>query len=428
MDTRVTGSLVIFAFYLLIVAGVGITAPGAASVDANPGVGGPTLVSNHENPSGDLAKLDAQGRTVWNDSRWTDVFGIDTMPNDSVLIAFQNVTDDCGEWEAPCAYTGVEVHSQPPGERQWRWAFKTPEEQANEMHDAEYNDTYGEVSMIDMAYERLVVVDYPSGDVVWQWNASEFYSAPPEPLYRDWLHMNDVDRLGEDRWLISVRNANQLLIVERGEGVVEVINKDRDDSNDDDCRGPPNRQLYGVDITCGDLLVMDHQHDPQWLGDGRVLVADSEKGRLVELERQGDDWVPVWSDEGAGGMSYQWPRDANRLPNGHTVVVDTRNNRVVELDEDGELYWETPVAPSTYAALRDGVEPRYGLPTMNGVEPRGFVQPIDVISVVHGGARHIGAIPRWFNEWLFLGGAFVVFLNLCAVSGVGVEKAVSRLR
>jgi hypothetical protein len=422
MDTRITGSLAIVGVYLLLVAVVGFTAPGVADVDANPGVGGPTLAPNHQNPTGSLVKVDRYGREEWNDTRWTDVFGVDELPNGSVLVAFQNVTDDCGTYQAPCGYTGVEVHSQPPGDREWRWAFKTPEEQANEMHDAEYNATYGEISMIDMAYERLVVVDYPSGDIEYQWNASSFYTPPEDALYRDWLHMNDVDRLGEDRWLISVRNANQLLIVERGEDVVEVINKDRDDSNDGDCRGPPNKQLVGEEIRCGDPLVMDHQHDPQWLSDGRVLVADSEKGRIVELERQGGQWVPVWSDEGAGHMSYQWPRDANRLPNGHTVVADTRNNRILQIDADKDLVWEVPVAGSTYASLRNGTELRRGLPGHEGVESRGLVQPIGVISTVHGAARHVGLIPRWFNEWLSLGAVFVAFLNLCAVCTVGVER------
>ena len=36
--------------------------------------------------------------------------------------------------------------------------------------------------------------------------------------------------------MVSVRNANQLLIIKRGEGVVNVINKDTDDSNDANCK------------------------------------------------------------------------------------------------------------------------------------------------------------------------------------------------
>jgi hypothetical protein len=101
------------------------------------------------------------------------------------------------------------------------------------------------------------------------------------------LHINDVDVIGEDRYLVSVRNANQLLIIERGRGVVEVINED-DDRNDASCRG--SGQLRDTDgdrdVRCGDPSILDHQHNPQYLEEGAILAADSENDRVVELTKR----------------------------------------------------------------------------------------------------------------------------------------------
>ncbi|WP_049900966.1 hypothetical protein [Halococcus agarilyticus] len=98
----------------------------------------------------------------------------------------------------------------------------------------------GEFLLTDMEYERLLTVA-PNGTVTWQWNASGLYDAPPDPTTTDWLHINDVDRIGPDRYLVSVRNANQRLIVQRGEGVVEVVNEDTDDRDARCTNGDPSQ-------------------------------------------------------------------------------------------------------------------------------------------------------------------------------------------
>ena len=76
------------------------------------------------------------------------------------------------------------------------------------------------------------IITVKDGAVTWQGNASSFYDSPADPMTTDWLHINDVDVIEEGRYLVSIRNANQLVIVERGAGVVDVINEDRSDQND----------------------------------------------------------------------------------------------------------------------------------------------------------------------------------------------------
>jgi hypothetical protein len=174
--------------------------------------------------------------------------------------------------------------------------------------------------------------------------------------------------IGEDRFLISVRNANQLLVVERGQGVVEVINEDTDDSDDSSCA--KGRQLADFDddgdVRCGDPSVMNHQHNPQWLGDGRVLVADSENDRVVELRRTDSGWEPAWTLTEAGGLRLQWPRDADRLSNGNTLVTDSLNRRVFEVTPGGEVVWSyaTPLIPYEADPMPAGeVAGGYGSPS-----------------------------------------------------------------
>jgi hypothetical protein len=206
------------------------------------------------------------------------------------------------------------------------------------VHDVELLPS-GEFLVTDMDRERVLTVR--GGEVTWQWNASSRYDPPSDPTRTDWLHINDVDRIGEGRFLVSVRNANQLVVLQRGEGVVEVINAD------------------------GDPDVLDHQHNPQWLDEGAVLVADSENHRVVELHRTADgDWRPVWVLTGADDRRFNWPRDADRLPNGNTLITDTRNARVVEVTQRGTVVsrHQFPFETLPYESDRNGRELTGDLP------------------------------------------------------------------
>jgi hypothetical protein len=161
-------------------------------------------------------------------------------------------------------------------------------------------------------------------------------TSPDEGREVDWSHVNDVDRVGENRYMLSPRNFDQVVVVDLETGEVEL-------------------QL-GED---GDHATMKRQHNPQYLessdGAPTILVADSENNRIVEYERDGDGertngsrassgrrsdggWTRTW--ELGSGESFAWPRDADRLPNGNTLVADSRNDRVLEVAPDGTVVWE----------------------------------------------------------------------------------------
>jgi len=273
----------------------------------------------------------------------------------------------------------------------------------HEVHDAELLPN-GNVAIADMGRERVFVVNRETKQITWTWNASSYYQPPEEGVrYTDWLHINDVDYLGDGQFMVSVRNANQILIVERGTGVVEVINEDRSDANDGVCRGPQDRQMTVPDPTCGSPELMDHQHNPQWLGDGHVLVADSENDRVIELVHEDGEWEIGWTDHGANGIRYDWPRDADRLPNGNTLITDTRNARLVEVNEAGDVVWAAKAPQNVYEADRGReYEANLSVYTTSG-DSAPMNQPIRLVALIHGGVQETVALPDWFGEWQFLG-------------------------
>jgi hypothetical protein len=209
-------------------------------------------------------------------------------------------------------------------------------------------------------------------------------------------------------------------VVERGRGVVEVINED-DGETESDTSCTKDGQLKDFDgdgdVRCGDPTVLNHQHNPQWLGSGAVLVADSENDRIVELHRVEDgSWQPVWSVEKAGGVALDWPRDADRLPNGNTLITDSLNKRVVEVDETGkavggigtgsDIPYEADRLPGDeytgpyMSAAESNSEQRVPIATETGrISESNTASEVPILTLVITGLRGtFDWIPYWFAE------------------------------
>ncbi|MFB6170403.1 MAG: hypothetical protein ABEJ06_04565 [Haloarculaceae archaeon] len=352
--------------------------------------------------TGHVSMYDPDGNLRWQADSTEDYFDVTPLNDSYVLAAFRDPGyRECGPYEPPCSRTGARLlHVGADGDvtvaREYSLPVRTP--QSSEVHDVELLPS-GKLLVADMEYERVFVTDW-DGDVEWTWNASSYYEAPPDPTREDWLHINDVDRIAPGRYLVSVRNANQVLVVTRGEGVTEVINAD------------------------GDPSLFYEQHNPQWLGDGHVLLADSENDRIVELRRDEATgrWEHTWSIDSAGGYHFDWPRDADRLPNGNTLVSDTRNQRVLEITESGRVVWSRRLPANVYEADRlpgervyEGDAPLYdsGEQTTDAV----VLPQVPLFSLLRSLASYKLPIPIWFTGFhlfcLTLGG-------LLAALGVGV--------
>jgi hypothetical protein len=408
------GDVLVAAGVLLLVGTLGASAALAPSLGVDGGGGDRTLVGIqgggpgwHED--GSVVLFD-RGTVAWREGSADSYFDVTWRKDGTVLAGFMHGGyEDCGPYPAPCVKTGFRViHPEPSPRVTFEYSFPVRSPKDSEVHDVEVLPS-GEYLLTDMEEERVFTVN-AEGEVTWEWRAEDFYDAPPDPTRTDWLHINDVDVIGEDRYLVSVRNANQLVVVERGSGVVEVINADRDDADDGACRldgyGEASRQLADYDgdgdIRCGDPDVLDHQHNPQWLGDEAVLVADSDNDRVVELHRTDEGrWRPVWVVERAAGEELWWPRDADRLANGHTLVTDTLNKRIVELDANATVVWSYRTALIPYEADRVPEGELVGAPQVEGVDGE-IRRPSADVPVLSDGLVLLRAVapgvPFWFRE------------------------------
>ena len=209
----------------------------------------------------------------------------------------------------------------------------------------------GHLLVADTARDRCVEINYPGIEVIWswepskinwtkvnpEWNATHYYN---NPLAYDWTHLNDVDFKQYSTWnacLISLRNFD--LIVEVNY-TAEII-------------GPANNWAnivwwYGDH---GNYTLMRHQHNPDYLSNGNIIICDSENDRILEVNKTTKEVVWVL-DEG-----LEWPRDADEL-DGTLLITDSFNNRVIEINKTTKeviwSYWGDLIIPYEADLLENG--------------------------------------------------------------------------
>ncbi|GAA0206114.1 aryl-sulfate sulfotransferase [Halobaculum roseum] len=377
MSRRRTGGLALLAALALVVAGVapavgaattgtapsgahavgGSGAPNAQSDGLNPCVGTvdedrrpdtTTLVSIQGARAGDKTAAMLVGfapngsvHGVHNDTadgRWWS-YDVDPLPNGELLMA----TTEPG-------ISVIERIDPATGETTETIRLRNVED----AHDVDYLGD-GEYVTVDKGDERnRVVIFDESGEIVWHWRFDEHTDRFPRegggPYGEDWTHVNDVDPIGNDTLLVSVRNFDQVIAIDRDTKEVKWTLGEDDDYD-----------------------ILNEQHNPDFIEgeDGRttVIVADSENDRVVEYSRTDDgEWERTWSLSGGG---LHEPRDADRLPNGNTLVTDRRGHRVLEVTPRGEVVWEVYTPWQPYDAERVGTDPGSEGPTMRQVGAEG---------------------------------------------------------
>jgi hypothetical protein len=291
-------------------------------------------------------------------ARW--FYDADPLPDGDLLVTSTNPDG-----------TVVFRYDPGAGEVEWNESFDF-----HDTHDAdlingdqllianmrEYNGTTG------VSNDRILVYDRPSDEVVWEWTFHEHYPNSTDGGFgEDWTHVNDVDKVGEGRYLASPRNFDQVILVNRSTDDIEY--------------------RLGSD---GNHSRLFEQHNPDFFvdenGTPTILVADSENDRVVEFAYRDGRWEEVWS---VGG--FNWPRDADRLPNGNTLVTDSLNHRTVEITPAGEVVWEVYAAWAPYDSERGA--PGSNGPSMAALDAGGSHQ-------VTGGAEEGPASQETFPDWL----------------------------
>jgi hypothetical protein len=261
-------------------------------------------------------------------TRYWDVDPVDGTDATVEYVYADHLTpEQCGG-ESVCTRNGVERVNLTTGERTGIYSRVTAGKHSTRWHDVDRLDE-DHLVVADIGRDRVYVVNTTSGLVDWSWDArSEFdvdESGGPYP--EDWTHLNDVEVLDDGRVMVSLRNHDQVVFLDRETGLVESWTLGED----------------------GDHDTIYEQHNPDYLpaeaGGPAVLVADSENNRVVEYGGRVDGERVTWERTWAWSDGrLQWPRDADRLPDGHTLVTDSNGNRVLEVDEDGEVVWTLDVA------------------------------------------------------------------------------------
>lgn len=201
----------------------------------------------------------------------------------------------------------------------------------------------GTLLAADLTTDQVIEVDPVSGREIWAWRAAEHirpYSAetyadwapelnldsiyaaqgsPPPGVF--WTHLNSAQRLPSGETVISLRNLDLVIVVDRSGAVVRTF-------------GP---------------LVLKHPHCAFQLPDGNLLVTDNGNARIIEVE-----WATqriVWSY--ARGLYMPIGGCAQRLLSGNTLITDSGNRRVIEVTPQGETVWEMRVnVPNTAMLYR----------------------------------------------------------------------------
>jgi hypothetical protein len=332
-SSDVAGPLAGAAALVLVVAalaaGVGVAVGGEAVAQTGACTGtvtdaaeGGTIVSvqgarGGEKTPASLVAFDEQGRVDWvhrygQGTVWG--YDVDPLPNGNVFVT--TTIREAGDGD-----TVVFEFDPQTGERVWQERFD-----ALDTHDADLLAGGEEIVVANMrrnvdgeSRDRVFVYNRTTDEVTWEWSFREHGFDPEDggEFGEDWTHVNDVDAVGDDHFLLSPRNLDQVLLVNRSTKEIEL--------------------RLGSD---GDHDVLHAQHNPDYLetegGDPVFLVADSENDRVVEYTRRGGEWERTWTLSG----DLAWPRDADRLPNGNTLVTDSWNHRVLEVTPDGEVVWE----------------------------------------------------------------------------------------
>jgi hypothetical protein len=197
--------------------------------------------------------------------------------------------------------------------------------------------------------DRVLIYDTETDRVVWEYrfanHTDQFPKSGGGPFEDDWTHNNDVEQIREGVVMVSVRNFDQVVAIDRE--TKEILWR------------------LGAD---DDYDVLNEQHNPDFFVDesGRptVLVADSENDRVAEYSRADDGWERTWTLSG-GGLDE--PRDADRLPNGNTLVADRRGHRLLEVTPEGQVVWEVYAPWQPYDAERVGTGDESSRPSMRTV-------------------------------------------------------------
>ncbi|MBX0323323.1 aryl-sulfate sulfotransferase [Halomicroarcula sp. F13] len=277
----------------------------------------------------ELAAFLPNGTVVYYDDRYRVYFDVDPVEDERYTVEYvaaEHLTGDVctpvgGE---PCTRNVVVRVNLTTGDERTVYSEVTERVYSARWHDVDrINETH--LLVADIVDDGVYAVDTRDGSVAWRWNATAHYDRDQGGSEGDWTHVNDVEYLADGSVMVSPRNMDEVIFLERGPDGWAVA----------------ERRTLGTDENHS---VLYEQHNPDYIpaerGGPAVLVADSENGRVVEYQRTADGWTRTWQWR---DVRLQWPRDADRLPDGGTLVVDSHGDRVAEVGVNDTVVWSADV-------------------------------------------------------------------------------------
>jgi len=170
--------------------------------------------------------------------------------------------------------------------------------------------------------DEAIMWEWNVDDINWtsynsKWDINHFYQ-----LDDAYAHPNDFDFHNYDTWtgmLISLRDFD-LVIEINFTSAVQRKNASADDI----------LWHYG-DYHNKTLLY--HQHDPEYMMNGNILIADSENHRIIEVNKSTHKIVWEYTND------LGWVREGDELSNGDILIGD--DNKVLIIDyETKEIVWK----------------------------------------------------------------------------------------
>ncbi|RZV10687.1 arylsulfotransferase ASST [Natrinema hispanicum] len=323
------------AFVVLVLLSAAVVASAAGegvSTASREGVPNAPQTENHtvvteSGRAGTITAYQPNGEVLYYNNSRTKYFDVDPVEGDPLTVEYAATDtihtegENCGA--PPCTRNVIERTDLETGEVEVLYERYDYKEYAGEWHDVDrINETHFVVA--DMVADQVFIVNTETAVVEWLWDAqSDFPLEGGHSWPRDWAHINDVEYIEsgqmEGRIMASLRNQDQVVFLDREEGLLEEWTLGSENEYD----------------------ILHEQHNPDYIpesqGGPAVLVADSENAQIKEFQREDGEWKQTWLWE---DDQIQWPRDADRLPNGNTLIADTHGNRVIEVNESGDIVWE----------------------------------------------------------------------------------------
>jgi len=219
-----------------------------------------------------------------------------------------------------------------------------------------------------VANDRLFVYNLTTDEVVWEWYFKDHYPESMDGgMNEDWSHVNDVDQIEEGRFLVSPGTST------RQSSSIARPRRSRCDS----ARTATTRSSTSntTPTTWNRRMGRRRYSSPTATttasSSSNATAATPTLGLHAGTPPEECHWDEVWE---LGENQFNWPRDADRLPNGNTLVTDSLNHRVVEVTPEGEVVWEARTPWGPYDAERVKYGPESNGPTMRDQGVNGSFQ------------------------------------------------------